>query len=82
MKQPGPRVEVVWQDPGGSTGWHDPRDVADAFDHNVVHSVGYLVEDSDRGVVLVAGYEEGKYLDSTTIPRGVVQSVTPLRVDE
>lgn len=77
---PGPIVEVEWIDPGGMTGWHPAAESTFPFETHTVHSVGFLVEDSARGVAIVAGYgQNNNHLDSTVIPRSNVQKVTRLR---
>jgi hypothetical protein len=82
-KAPGPMVEVEWVDPGGINGWHDPSQNDEAWERVLepIRSLGFLVEDSDRGVVIVNGYGRGgeSYDNSTIIPRPVVRSVTRLR---
>ncbi len=73
-------VEVEWIDSGGLSGWHQPADSTRTFNEQGCRTIGYLIEDSKRGVALVSGYgDTGMHLDSTTIPRVNVVSVTRLR---
>lgn len=76
-------VEVEWIDPGGVNGWHSAAEAEEAWTkvQEPIHSLGYLLEDSERGVSIVGGYgRNGEMLDnSTTIPRANVVKVTRLR---
>ena len=81
--RPGPLVEVEWIDSGGQGGWHQPADSTRTFDEQACRTVGYLIEDSERGVALVGGYgDTGMRMDSTTIPRVNVMSVTRLSLSK
>lgn len=77
---PGPMVEVEWTDSNGQSGWHDAATSAKGFDEQGCRSVGYLIEESERGVCLVAGFgATGMNMDSVTIPKVNVLKVTRLR---
>jgi hypothetical protein len=81
VPRPGPVVEVEWIDSGGQAGWHDPAVSMEGFAQQACITVGYLVEDSDRGVGLVMGAgATGMHMDSVTIPRvNVVRVSEPWR---
>ena len=80
MQPPGPVVEVEWFDSGGAGGWHDPERSVRGFDEMACITVGYLLEDSDRGVALVMGTgATGMNMDSVTIPRVNVTGMRVLR---
>lgn len=73
-------VEVEWIDSGGMGGWHQPGDSTKGFDEWDCVVVGYLLEDSDRGVCIVMGTgAAGMNMDSVTIPRANVKAVHRLR---
>ena len=82
--QPGPMVLVEWVDPGGINGWHEPDKLPSVWDEITgvpVRSLGFLQEDSERGVCIVSGYAKGgaMYIDTTVIPRSNVRAVHRLR---
>jgi hypothetical protein len=80
MTPPGPVVEVEWIDSGGAGGWHDPVQSLRGFDQMACITVGYLLEDSERGVGLVMGTgATGMNMDSVTIPRVNVTAMRVLR---
>jgi hypothetical protein len=79
ITRPGDLVEVEWIDSGGQSGWHDPEISLRGFDQQGCITVGYLLEDSERGVGLVMGAgASGMHMDSVTIPRVNVVRVTRL----
>lgn len=80
LQRPGPMVEVEWIDSGGQAGWHAAEQSARGFDEMECRTIGYLIEDSERGVCIVAGNgATGMQMDSVTIPRVAVVSVRRLR---
>lgn len=80
MDRPGPMVEVRWIDSGGQGGWHEPDQSLKPFDQQECMTIGYLLEDSERGIGLVMGTgQAGMNMDSVTIPRVSVLSVKRLR---
>ena len=71
------RVEVVWFDTHGTTGWLD-RLMTEPLE---CRSVGFLIHMSPRSVVLAAMFADGHsapYGHTITIPRGCVKSVRRL----
>jgi hypothetical protein len=80
LTAPGPMVEVEWFDSGGQAGWHDSTQSTKGFDEQDCRTLGYLIEESERGVCLVMGFGgTGMHMDSMTIPRANVVKVTRLR---
>ena len=80
VDRPGPMVEVEWIDSGGREGWHDLQFALDSLDRFGCISVGYLIADDERGVVIAQGTGElGTILSSMAIPRACVVAVHRLR---
>lgn len=79
-QRPGPLVELEWLDSGGVQGWHEAARTADPLDTLHCISVGYLVEDSERGVVLAMGANAaGLHHDGLAVPRVNVVALHRLR---
>ena len=77
-----PTVEVLWHDAhsdGGS--WMEPHAWLETIDSPyVVRSVGYLLRDSKREIVIAQSKtDKGRISDTITIPRGMVRRVTRLK---
>lgn len=77
-----PIVEVIWIDAieEGEMGWNDPDDsVAIASsDCPVVHSVGYVVFESDSHIALIRAWHSDGYSSVEKIPRGFIRSIRTL----
>lgn len=80
------RVEVDWLDSQGEMRWQSLSDAmrtAEA-DDLVHHSVGYLLDDHERYVLLAASYREARLEepemvgDVIQIPRAAVVAMRPL----
>ena len=73
-----PMVCVAWQDSCSEAEWlHD----AEATMHVAeIHSVGWLLEDTDDQVTLAQSVDwEGKTGERLTMPKSVVTNITVLR---
>ena len=70
-------VEVTWSDIATRGGWLSHRE------HETgpveCRTVGYLMKRDDKFVVLSASWSTQDRADTTTIPMGVVHSITELR---
>jgi hypothetical protein len=77
-----PVVEVVWEDSAhGMTSWHSRVDAVDDARTQRVRSAGYLVADTDAGVVLCVSHD-GNVDDVAgciVIPRSAIRSRRTLR---
>ena len=73
-------MELEWLDSGGCVGWHESARSGDPLDSLHCRSVGYLLEDSERGVVLTMGVNAaGLHHDSLAVPRVNVLAVHRMR---
>ena len=64
------RIEVEWQDSqviGGS--WEPVPDLLDRRESVVCHSVGFVLADDGRGIVLASSINGGNAAGVTIIPR-------------
>ncbi len=73
-------VEVRWEDTTGRHGWSDHvvEPMADQ-----ICSVGYVMKDDDKGMILLAGWDGStvaidQYDCSKFIPRSAIRKVTEL----
>jgi hypothetical protein len=73
------RVSVIWHDAAShSMGWA-PRRAAASYSPYVVESIGWLLR-NDRKAVVVAQTKHGEqFSDTIDIPRGMVRKVKTLR---
>ena len=80
---PGDVVEVLWVDSTGRGEWHQPEEAAELLDKMDCRSVGYLVSEDERGVVIALGAGGlGQYLDSMAIPRQAILTLARLSREE
>lgn len=78
-ERPGPLVEVEWIDITGQNGWHDIEVARKQRDLGQCFSVGHLVDDDERGVLLVTSWGDfGLVGDSMAIPRHAIVAVRRL----
>ena len=77
-----PIVEVIWIDAEevGSLGWNEPDGViADAGKEcPVVHSVGYLIFESEAHISLIRAWHLDGFSSVEKIPKGFVRSIRAL----
>ena len=77
-----PIVEVIWTDAieSGDSGWNDPDDIiAEAADDcPVVHSVGYVIFDSDSHISLIRSWHSDGFSSVEKIPKGFIRSIRAL----
>jgi len=76
-KKPPAIVEVLWEDIFTRPGWlgHKAREDGSAE----CRTVGYLLSKDARYVRLSSSWSSDERADTTTIPIGVVRSITELR---
>lgn len=79
MDRPGEMVEVEWIDSLGQHGWHPHDADDDLLDELACRSVGYLVQDDTRGIVIIQSVQKDSRDNSIAIPRVAIQKVTRLR---
>lgn len=79
------RVEVEWHDSEGHSSWRLMREALAEVEQPLVHrSCGFLVAESDSGVLLALNYREGGadeaelVADTIRIPRAVVRKMRKL----
>lgn len=76
-RKPPPIIEVHWTDTATRGGWTEHGDketgTIDCW------TVGYLLEHTDRHIVLSGSWNAGQRADTTTIDRGAVKSYRELR---
>jgi len=68
---------VVWTDAYFIHGWDVPEDLD--FDDAVIHSVGFLLEDSKKRIVIAMSKDEEEAADYLVIPRVWVKSTKVLK---
>ena len=71
-----PAVMVTWEDAASYGGWQSNGVDEDA--PMVNHSIGWLLRNDARVVVLAMSYNAWKYGDKLIIPKAVVKSVLSL----
>jgi len=78
-----PIIEVLWVDAEevGQLGWNDPDEViADAAaDCPIVHSVGYLIFESEAHISLIRAYHSDGLSSVEKIPKGFIREIRVLR---
>jgi hypothetical protein len=79
LKSKFPLVLIEWSDSYGYGGeWQAIKRAK--VDRASIHSVGWVLDDTDEGILLVQSVdEEGAYLNSLVIPRGTITRRTELR---
>jgi hypothetical protein len=77
-----PIVEVIWIDAieEGDLGWNDPSDAvnAAASECPIVHSVGYVIFESDTHISLIRAWHSDGYSSVEKIPKGFVKAIRTL----
>lgn len=75
-------VEVIWIDAEeiGEIGWNDPSEVlADAAKEcPIVHSVGYVVFESDSHISLIRSWHSEGFSTVEKIPKGFIREIRAL----
>lgn len=69
-------VEVIWDDAAVETGWVDP---SIALQNQLVTTVGFLVNESDKHMLIASTYSDQHVNATIQIPKGMVQSLTELK---
>lgn len=77
-----PIVEVIWIDAleAGNVGWNDPEEVISYAQEDcpLVHSVGYVVFESDSHIALIRAWHSDGYSSVEKIPKGFIREIRPL----
>ena len=77
-----PIVEVIWVDAmeSGVLGWNDPDEtIAEASrDCPIVHSVGYVVFESDSHISLIRSWHSDGFSSVEKIPKGFIREIRAL----
>jgi len=74
------RLEVVWEDTTiFDGGWHTIEETLASRDIVRCTSVGIVIADDKRGIVLASGIHRHQAAGATVIPRGAIISVRRLR---
>lgn len=74
--QVGDVVKVKWEDAYGDPGW---ADTPEKHTPHIVTSIGKIIFDDDRGILLAGSWSETQMGDRSFIPRGMVRKVTRVR---
>lgn len=79
-----PSVElIVWEDCGFLSGWNEIPTVIELADNpKLIYSIGFVVYETDRVVVLAASWEEqfGKTCEVTFIPKRQIDTRNEIEV--
>ena len=78
-------VRVTWLDTvEHPTGWYQPEDIDKLEDVALVHSYGLLLKESEESVTITADFMpvSKEFGRSTTIPRGMIKSMTHISTVE
>jgi hypothetical protein len=70
-----PLYEVIWDDAAVETGWIDP---SIALQNQLVTTVGFLVNESEKHILIASTYSDDHVNATIQIPRGMVQTMTEL----
>jgi hypothetical protein len=77
-----PIVEVIWVDAieVGDIGWNDPDEsISEAQkDCPIVHSVGYIIFESDSHISLIRSWHSDGYSSVEKIPKGFIRDIRTL----
>jgi hypothetical protein len=75
-------VEVIWTDAEecGSVGWNDPEETLaeSKVDCPTVHSVGYVLHDSESHISLIRSYHDNGMSSVEKIPKGFIRLIRAL----
>jgi hypothetical protein len=76
-----PPVEIIWNDAYSKNGWKCDQDIREMAQRGIVcKSVGYLVRESKKYMVLAHGLsEDNNFQDLFSIPKGCIRSVRKIK---
>jgi hypothetical protein len=76
--EPPPLVMVVWEDAKqiDSGPWAENRD--HDYKPHLVYQVGFLLSNTDKGVILTAAWHPDLVGSRDQVPIGMIRSITPL----
>lgn len=74
-----PVVYVVWEDATelDTEAWvyiEDP-----IYTPKITHQVGYVISDTEEGLILTSAYNDGQYGRRNQIPRGMIREIRLLK---
>ena len=70
-----PLYEVIWDDAAVETGWVDP---SIALQNQLVTTIGFLVNESEKHLLIASTYSDAHVNATIQIPKGMVQSMVKL----
>jgi len=70
MNHPYPLVEIVWDDASSDAGWQEVENIK--FEPQIVTSVGFLIAESKKYVILGHTYSGDAYIGWFQIPKGMI----------
>ena len=75
-----PRVEVEWEDAASEDRWQEMDEAVVGLSRPwLVRSIGYLIHDTEDGVILAGSVDpEDSVCMTLKIPRGMIKEITPL----
>jgi hypothetical protein len=65
-------IEVVWDDAASGAGWHEIQEVK--FEPQIVVTVGFLIAENNKYIIIGHTYSEGAYVGDFQIPKGMIIS--------
>ena len=74
------KVMVTWEDAHTSGGWHIVSDVTDEL--TTVYTLGWLIQQTERAVVVAGGLSENYVLDLHHIPQVLVREIRYIELGE
>lgn len=79
MSKPKRKVEVEWEDSvllhGG---WNSINEAVDIEEVVMCMSVGYVIKDTKKGLILASGLHNDQVAGVTVIPKSAVRTITTL----
>jgi hypothetical protein len=67
-----PLIEVIWDDAASGSGWHEAKEVK--FEPQIVVTVGFLIAENNKYIIIGHTYSEGDYVGDFQIPKGMIVS--------
>lgn len=72
-----PLVEITWDDASSDAGWQEAREVK--FEPQVVISVGFLISENKKYVIIGHTYSGEDFVGWMQIPKGMIISKKVLK---
>lgn len=79
-----PKVTVEWEDAASEDKWQEMSEaIAGLARPWIVNTVGYLIHDTDEGVILAGSIDpEGSVCMTLKIPRGMIRKIEQMEPPE